>query len=125
MNHTQINKINDISKDVDLIYTRPLREKYFTDTLYEAYILGYNDAIDARLDNHNYCKATDVKFLEEVIYLYGYKMGTCDYNLEVINNKSMKFDDTYKEIIKMILMISDLGEMIRQAEITLTRSKMI
>ena len=114
----------NIQNEIRLVYSSPIDEDYLTDYMLKVYEIGYKDAINSRLDSHNYCKINGVKFLEEVIYLTGFRIGTSDYNLDITTNTKFDFDSTYKKIIKESLMIRDLGDIIMQAEITLKLSKM-
>lgn len=114
----------NIQNEIRLVYSSPIDEDYLTDCMLKIYEIGYKDAINSRLDSRNYCRVTGVAFLEEVIYLVGYRIGTSDYNLEITTDIKFEFDDTYKKIIKESLMIKELGEIIANAEITLKLSKM-
>jgi hypothetical protein len=114
----------NIQNEIRLVYSSPICEDYLTGYMLKIYEIGYKDAINSRLDSYNYCRVTGVAFLEEVIYLVGYRIGTSDYNLEITTDIKFEFDDTYKKIIKESLMIKELGEIIANAEITLKLSKM-
>lgn len=79
-----------------------------TDELIEYYINGYLDSINGQLDHRPYRRVKCITSIEELIYMYGYKIGRCDINLEVVTSANQGFTSEYREMIKYSILLMDI-----------------
>lgn len=85
---------------------KPLNIELLNEEYMESFKIGYRDAINAKLDSRDYCRVNKVEFYEEYLYLEGYRIGYCDYNLEVCDDSKITIDTEYLNTIKISLTMS-------------------
>jgi len=99
-----------IRATLELEYGKPLDQSLITDELLKLFVVGYRDAINSKLDAHNYCRITSIEYFEEYMYMEGFRIGSLDYVLGVCKEANIKFDEDYLNIIKIGLCVTDFGD---------------
>lgn len=114
-----------IADEAGLDYSTPIPLSYFNENNFNAFKAGYIDAINSRLDMHNYCQINKMVYVEDFFYAVGFRNGVSDYNLEVNREPSLDMNSDYKKIVTLSMTIGDFGDNFKLAEISLSRAEML
>ena len=111
-----------IRATLELEYGKPLNQSLISDELLKLFVIGYRDAINSKLDAHNYCRITSIEYFEEYLYMEGFRIGSLDYVLGVCKEANIKFDEDYLNIIKIGLCVTDFGDSLITVQTKLSKT---
>lgn len=108
----EIKKEIKIKNNPNINLEEPINVSLLSDENMESFKIGYKDGINAKLDNREYCRVNKVEYLEEYLYLEGYRIAYCDYNLKVCDDSKITIDADYLDTIRISLRIAKLKDAI-------------
>lgn len=112
-------KTKKIAEEIGLDYSSIIPLEYFNDDSFNAYLIGYNDAINSRLDMHNYNQIDNITYIEDFFYIHGYLDAIREYDSKSVDSTIKYLKDDHKKIVIKNMTTVEFGDMLASIEFSL------